>query len=287
MKQAFKSYAKINLSLDVLRKRPDGYHDLKSVMQSVSLCDEITLETGMQNGITISTNRAFLSANEKNIAYKAAELFYDETGIGRNLHIHIEKNIPVGAGLGGGSADAAAVLRGLNGMYENPLDNDKLLSLGLACGADVPFCQTGGTALAEGLGEILTPLPPMPECIILIAKPQMSISTKGVFESIDAQAIQMHPNTDGIIANLRAKNLSEIAVRVYNVFEDYVKPRYKELDKIKGIMLDCGALGSAMTGTGSAVFGIFTDEKPTNKAKTHLKRNKIQAYVTTPVNKLI
>ncbi|MBQ7718522.1 MAG: 4-(cytidine 5'-diphospho)-2-C-methyl-D-erythritol kinase [Clostridia bacterium] len=286
MKKTYKAHAKINLSLDVLRKRPDNYHDLKSVMQSMSLHDEITLETDTENGIEISTNRTFLATNEKNIAYKAADLFYTETGLSKNVHIHIKKNIPVGAGLGGGSSDAAAVLYGLNELYGDPLGRDKLLALGLACGADVPFCQTGGTCLAEGLGEILTPLSPIPECIILIAKPQMSISTKSVFEAIDTKAIQMHPNTDGIIDSLNSNNLSGIAVRVYNVFEDYVKPRYKELDKIKGVMLDCGALGSAMSGTGSAVFGIFTDEKAARKAANKLKRNKLQTFITYPVQQI-
>lgn len=284
MKSQLKAYAKINLSLDVISKRSDGYHDLKSVMQTVSLCDEITLEESDKGGIALTTNIAHLAEGSKNVAYKAADLFFRKTEIAPNLHIHIKKTVPIGAGLGGGSADAATVLRGLNKMYGCPLSKDDIMALGLECGADVPFCIMGGTALAEGLGDILTPLPSLPDCIILIAKPELSISTKTVFEAFDLKSMKTHPHTEGIIDNLNSGNLSEISVRLYNVFEESVRPIYKELDQIKGTMLDSGALGCAMTGTGSAVFGIFISETSAQKAKLTLEQNKIQAFVATPVS---
>ena len=281
--KTIRAYAKINLSLDIVGRRDDGYHLLKSVMQSVSLYDSVTVEKADGGEISVSTNLPYLATDRRNIAYLAAEYFLSEAGISEGIKINLEKNIPMGAGLGGGSADAAAVLRALNEIFNEPLSFDELLRIGLKCGADVPFCMTGGTCLAEGLGEILTPLPPLPPCHILIVKPKMSVNTKSAFSDYDKRESEMHPKTDEIIKSLNAANLYEICIRLYNVLENAVAPYYKELNKYKGIMLDCGALGSVMTGSGSAVFGIFTDKDRAKEALRRFKRMKIGSFLCEPV----
>lgn len=283
MTENLKAYAKINVTLDVVGKRPDGYHNLKSIMQTVSLYDEINLKTDDSGEITISVNWPYLVTDNRNIAYKAADLFFEKTGIKSGLSIDIHKNIPMGAGLGGGSADAAAVLTGLNKMFGNPLTYDALAKVGLMCGADVPFCLKKGTCLAEGLGEILTPLPPFPDCFILIAKPPISLGTKSVFEDLNIKNIKHHPNTDGVIEAIHDKNLFEISIRVYNVLEETVRERYRDLALYKGIMLENGALGAAMTGSGSAVFGIFNDKKLAENAAEIYKKLTVSAFFTKPL----
>lgn len=283
MTENLKAYAKINVTLDVVGKRPDGYHNLKSIMQTVSLYDEINLKTDDSGEITISVNWPYLVTDNRNIAYKAADLFFEKTGIKSGLSIDIHKNIPMGAGLGGGSADAAAVLTGLNKMFGNPLTYDALAKVGLMCGADVPFCLKKGTCLAEGLGEILTPLPPFPDCFILIAKPPISLGTKSVFEDLNIKNIKHHPNTDGVIEAIHDKNLFEISIRVYNVLEETVRERYRDLALYKGIMLENGALGAAMTGSGSAVFGIFNDKKLAENAAEIFKKLTVSAFFTKPL----
>ena len=201
----FKSYAKINLSIDVTCRRSDGYHDLKSIMQSVSLYDIITLKVG-EAGIKITNSLPFLPCDSRNIAYKAAMLFYDEAGILPEIGIDIQKNIPVGAGLGGGSSNAATVLLALNKIYSYPLSFETLIEIGKACGADVPFCMKGGTCLAEGIGDLLTPLPNMPDCSILLVKPSFSISTKAIFQALDLKNNTAHPDTAGIIKAIENNN---------------------------------------------------------------------------------
>lgn len=284
MKKNIRAYAKINLSLDVVGKRNDGYHLLKSVMQTVSLYDDVTVSKTDGNSICVTTNLPYLATDRRNIAYLAAEFFREKLGIRDGIEITIKKNIPMGAGLAGGSADAAAVLRALNDIYNFPLNKAELLETSLKCGADVPFCISGGTCLAEGLGEILTPLPSLPDCFILIIKPKMSISTKSAFSDFDKTESKMHPQTDEIIKNLHDGDLHEISVRLYNVLEHAVSPYYKELNKYKGIMLGCGALGSVMTGSGSAVFGIFSDREKAEKAHRKFSRMKINSYLTVPLN---
>ena len=284
MKKSIRAYAKINLSLDIVGRREDGYHLLKSVMQTVSLYDDVSVYKTDEGRISVTTNLPYLAADRRNIAYLAAELFLSGLGIHDGIRIDIKKNIPVGAGLAGGSADAAAVLRALNDIYGNALNEDELLNIGLKCGADVPFCLTGGTCLAEGLGEILNPLPPLTGCSILIVKPKMSINTKTAFSDFDKTESKMHPKTDEIIKGLREGNLHDISVRLYNVLEDAVAPYYKELGKYKGIMLGCGALGSVMTGSGSAVIGIFADKEKAKKALRKFRRIKISTFLTEPIN---
>ena len=282
--EKIRAYAKINLSLDIVGRRDDGYHLLKSIMQSVSLYDDVTVCKTEGDSITVATNLSYLATDRRNIAYLAADFFRKKLGIRDGIKINIKKRIPMGAGLAGGSADAAAVLRALNKIYDNPLKKNELSELGLMCGADVPFCLTGGTCLAEGLGEVLTHLPALPGCFILIAKPKMSISTKSAFGDFDKAASEMHPKTDEIIKGLHDGNLHEISVRLYNVLEDAVKSYYKELSKYKGIMLGCGALGSVMTGSGSAIIGIFTDKEKAEDAQKKFSRIKIKSFLTEPVN---
>ena len=283
MTENLKAYAKINITLDVVGKRPDGYHNLKSIMQTVSLYDEIDMKTDDSGEIIISVNWPYLVTDKRNIAYKAADLFFKKTGIRSGLSIGIHKKIPMGAGLGGGSADAAAVLTGLNKMFGNPLTYDALAEVGLMCGADVPFCLKKGTCLAEGLGEILTPLPSFPDCFILIAKPLISLSTKSVFEDLSIKNIKHHPNTDGVIEALHEKNLFGISIRVYNVLEETVRERYRDLDFYKGIMLENGALGAAMTGSGSVVFGIFDEKKLAQNAADKFNKLTVSTFITKPL----
>ena len=285
MRQSFRAYAKINISLDIVGRRENGYHDLKSIMQSVSLFDNITVENG-KDSISITSDCPYLVTDSRNIAFKAAELFFKTAEIDDGAHIHIEKNIPMGAGLGGGSTDGARVLRILNAMYENPLSEEQIEEIALMCGADVPFCLHGGTCLAEGLGEVLTPLASFPKCFILLAKPTLSVNTGAAFAEYDKNPAVHHPKTDEIIKNTEEGNLNEIAVRVFNVLEKTVGKTYKSLGIIKGTMLDSGALGTAMTGSGSAVFGIFGRRRDALEAKSKFEKMKtVSTYLTVPVER--
>lgn len=284
MKECFKAYAKINISLDVTQKRADGYHNLQSVMQAISLHDRVWIDTAFE-GIRIKTNLSYLPCDRRNIAFKAAELFFEEAKIPPCADIYIDKKIPMGAGLGGGSSDAAAVLLGLNKMFNYPLSAENLEKIGLSCGADVVFCMRGKTHLAEGVGEILTPLPPMPDCFIVIIKPSMSISTKTVFQNFSLESCDYHPDTDGIISCLEAGDISGIAIRSFNVLEKAVMPKYKDLPVFKSDLLSFGALGSCMSGSGSSVFGIFDSEENAKKAVNYFKETyKTFAFLAKPVN---
>lgn len=267
-----KAYAKLNISLDVSRPRPDGYHDMKMIMQSVSLCDDISITLKDEPGIFAECNLRYIPGNDKNLAVKAAKLFFDAAGIEGGAVIRIKKNIPVGAGMAGGSTDAAAVLRALERHFGNPLGKERLLELAAATGSDVPFCLIGGTALAEGRGEVLTPLASMPECTILICKPNFSISTPELFAALDRVRLRMHPDTDGIINALNEGSLRQICMRMFNVFECIHDRRMKDAAEIKSRMLDAGALGTVMTGTGSAVFGVFDQKEKAVEARPALER---------------
>jgi len=278
-----KAYGKVNLSIDVINKRHDGYHNLKSVMQSISIYDNVTLKLN-DGGIILDTNLSYLPKDSKNIAFKAAQLFYNEINKTPEISIEIDKGIPVGGGLGGGSADAAAVLYGLNILYDNPLSINKLLELGLLCGADVPFCLTGGTCLAEGLGEILTILPPIPNCFMLLVKPSFSLSTKKVFENLDLNKITEHPDTLGLINALHENKLYDICIRMFNVLEKAVDKDM--ISTYKNIMCENGALGSIMSGSGSTVFGVFETKEKAQIAEKYFKNLAVTTYIATPVSKV-
>lgn len=282
MKTQTRAYAKLNISLDVLKKRPDGFHDMRMIMATAGLWDDISIETGLGKS-SIQCNLKYLPRDSRNIALKAAELFYTKTGIENpGVSITIEKRIPVCAGLGGGSADAAAVLAAMNGLYKEPLETPALMELAGELGSDVPYCLLGGVALAEGRGERLTPLPPLPDCAIVICKPHSSNSTGAFFSRLDGCRITCHPDTAGLIAAIEAGELLSIARRMYNVFEDVLEKSSPCLE-IKNILIDKGAAGAVMSGTGTAVFGIFTDPDMAKSAFRHLKDTYEETFLCRPV----
>ena len=281
-----KSLAKINLGLDVLGRRENGYHDVRMVMQTIYLYDNVKLEKRQEEGIVVETNLFFLPADENNIAYKAAKLLFDEFELGGGLHIQLEKHIPVAAGLAGGSSNAAAVLVGMNRMYDLGLSQKELMERGVKLGADVPYCILRGTVLAEGIGEVLTPLPAMPKCYILIAKPGISVSTKAVYDKLDSKKIEEHPDIDGILEGLQEENLSKIAASMGNVLEKVTIEDYPIIEEIKDAMKAAGALNAMMSGSGPTVFGIFEDKTKAREAQQRIRQSKLagQVYVANVHN---
>lgn len=288
MEKKFYAYAKLNLTLDVLGKMENGYHAMKMVMQSVALCDDVRIRTAEGTGkISVSTNRSFLPCNNKNSAWKAAEQFLLASGItGYDVDIDIFKRIPVCAGMAGGSTDAAAVLRGLNEMFETGFSQEKLEKIGEKIGSDVPYCVAGGTVLAEGRGEKLTELSPLRKCPVVICKPGFPVSTPELFARIDCAKIKCRPDMDGMLAALSEDDLISVGRRVYNVFEDVLPSGKDDIQYIKNKMYDYCALGSAMTGTGSAVFGIFDDEQSAEAAYEDLRRRYDECFLTETVGKI-
>ena len=284
-KETVLARAKLNLTLDVLGKRPDGYHDLKMVMQSVALADTLTVETGTGEGLEVRTDLSFLPNNEKNLAAAAALAF--QTVTGRDLGgvaIAIEKRIPVCAGMGGGSSDAAAVLRSLERMLGTGQDLAALAGIGERVGSDVPYCVLGGTALAEGRGEVLTPLSALPHCHVVICKPAFSISTPELFRAVDGVRLRCRPDTDGVLAALEAGDLGGVARRMYNVFEDVLPPRQRaEVAAIRSALVQHGALGANMSGTGPTVFGLFDDADRARSAWEELRQTYRDVFLTETV----
>lgn len=256
-----KALAKINLGLDVLGRRDNGYHDVRMVMQTIYLYDNVTLTRTEEPGIQVETNLSYLPVDENNIAYKAAKLLIDEFDIREGVHIKLEKRIPVAAGMAGGSSNAAAVLVGINRMFDLGLSQSELMERGVSLGADVPYCVMRGTALAEGIGEKLSSLPSMPRCYILVAKPAISVSTKWVYETLDAKEIVEHPDIDGLLQGLKEQDLSKIASSMGNVLESVTIERYPIIETIKDAMKEAGALNTMMSGSGPTVFGIFDNRK--------------------------
>lgn len=285
-KLELKALGKINLGLDILGRRENGYHDVRMVMQTVYLYDKVTLEKTREPGIEICTNLGFLPVNENNIAYKAADLMIREFGIQEGMRITLEKHIPVAAGMAGGSSNAAAVLFGMNRMFSLGLSEEELKNRGVTLGADVPYCIMRGTVLAEGIGEILTPLPAMPKCYVLIAKPPLSASTKTVYEKIDEEGILWHPDIDGILAGLNEGNLEKIAGSMGNVLEQVMLKDYPVLNQIKDTMKQAGAMNAMMSGSGPTVFGIYESRSTAKAAAERLRNTGLvkQAYVTNVHN---
>ena len=256
------------------------------VMQTIYLYDNVKLEKRQEEGIVVETNLFFLPADENNIAYKAAKLLFDEFELGGGLHIQLEKHIPVAAGLAGGSSNAAAVLVGMNRMYDLGLSQKELMERGVKLGADVPYCILRGTVLAEGIGEVLTPLPAMPKCYILIAKPGISVSTKVVYDKLDSKKIEEHPDIDGILDGLQEENLSKIAAAMGNVLEKVTIEDYPIIEEIKDAMKAAGALNAMMSGSGPTVFGIFEDKTKAREAQQRIRQSKLagQVYVANVHN---
>ena len=278
-----KAYAKLNISLDVTEKRNDGYHNMVMVMQSVSLCDDISICLDQSGRIKARSNFRFIPSDERNLAVKAAARFLRELGdTTTGAEISIRKHIPVGSGMGGGSSDAAAVLRALNRMYGSPFSMEKLTALGAEVGSDVPFCIRGGTALAKGRGELLSPLPPLPPCCFVICKPPFSISTPELFRKLDGVSSRHHPDTAGILEGVEKGDLVRICRRMYNVFEEVDDRRMRSVREIKSSLLDHGALGAVMTGSGSAVFGVFADETKAFFAEKHISNEHLFSCLAHP-----
>lgn len=283
MKQIeLKALAKINLGLDVLGKRENGYHDVRMIMQSIYLYDEVKIERTETPGIDVQTNLFFLPAGEGNIAYKAAAMLIEEFGLTEGVKITLNKHIPVAAGMAGGSSNAAAVLFGMNLLFELKLTKEELMERGVKLGADVPYCIMRGTVLAEGIGEELTVLPSMPKCFVLIAKPPISVSTKVVYEALDAKEIVEHPDIDGIMEGLERGDLRRIADCMGNVLEDVTVPMHPVIDEIKKEMMAAGALNAMMSGSGPTVFGLFESKTAARKAQERIRKKALakQVYVT-------
>ncbi len=277
--------AKLNLSLDVLSRREDGYHDLRMVMQTVDLADTLRLTETEGTRLQVSTDLRYLPRDERNLAAAAARQFWRATGLAeRGLSIQIEKAIPVCAGMGGGSADAAAVLHALNRLTGLDLPVERLAQIGAQVGSDVPYCVLGGTALAEGRGERLTPLPPLPACHLVVCKPPFPVSTPELFARIDCRKIRRRPDTPGILAALEAGDLTGVARRLYNVFEDVLAGHQGgKIAEIESALISCGALGASMSGTGPTVFGIFDREDRARDAYQALHTRYTDVFLTRAV----
>ncbi len=286
-KLEMKALAKINLGLDVIGRRDNGYHDVRMVMQTIYLYDNVTLEKTEEPGIQLKTNLSYLPVDEKNIAYKAAKLLMDEFAIREGVKIILEKRIPVAAGMAGGSSNAAAVLVGMNRLFQLNLSEQELMERGVNLGADVPYCVMRGTVLAEGIGEILTPLAPLPKCYILVAKPGISVSTKVVYEKLDSHEIEDHPDIDGLIEGLDAGDLKQVASTMGNVLERVTIDDYPIIEEIKTMMKKHGALNAMMSGSGPTVFGIFEEKHVAKQAMQKIREAGLakQCYVVNVHNK--
>ena len=278
-----KAYGKINLGLDVLGKREDGYHEVRMIMQTVGLYDKIDLYLKETPGITVETNLYYLPVNENNLVYKAAKLLMDEFHINHGVTIHLKKFIPVSAGMAGGSSDAAAVLFGVNKMFNLGLSMEDLMKRGVKIGADVPYCVMRGTALAEGIGEKLTSLPGVPMCYVLIGKPGINVSTKFVYGNLHLDEVTEHPDIDGMVEAIRNHDLYGITDRMGNVLESVTCPAYPVIDEIKAQMMKNGAVNAMMSGSGPTVFGIFDDPDKAEFARDQLKISGLskQIFLTT------
>jgi len=259
-KIALKAYGKVNLGLDVVRKREDGYHDLNMVMQTVSVYDCLEICKTAEPGIKLKTNHEDLDVNEDNLIYKAAKTLMDEFQIKEGVSIDLDKNLPISAGMAGGSSDCAATLKGINSLFELGLSDDALRERGMRLGADVPYCIMGGTVSAKGIGDILTPIGPSPQCHVLIVKPPVYMTTKSVYESLDLEQIKKHPDIQGIIDAINDQDLERMAGKLENVLEIVTFKRFPVVKQIKEHMKELGALGAIMSGSGPTVFGLFENE---------------------------
>lgn len=283
---SLKALAKINLGLDVVRRREDGYHEVRMVMQTIHLFDRLDIEKTKEPGIAIRSNLPYVPTNESNLVYKSAKLLMDEFDIQEGVSVNLMKRIPVSAGMAGGSTDAAAMLYGMNQMFGLGLSRKALMERGVKIGADVPYCLMRGTALAEGIGEKLTQLPPMVKCPVLIAKPQIAVSTKFVYENLKLDENTVHPDIRQLVKDIKKKDLSAIASHMGNVLESVTIPEYPIIAQIKEQMMESGAINSMMSGSGPTVFGLFEDEETARKAYQDMLRSGLakQVYVTSIYN---
>lgn len=277
-----KAYAKVNISLDVVGKREDGYHLLKMIMQNIDLFDEITINS-IDSDIKLGCNKAYIPLDNRNLAYKAAELFINEYNVNKGVEIYIKKNIPVCAGLAGGSTDAAAVLRGMRDIYKPEISDKELMTLALKIGADVPYCILGGTALCEGIGEIITKLMPFRNKIMVLVKPTFGVSTKEVYSKLDINKIVKHPRTMKIVKAMEDNDLKFIGDNLKNVLENVTVRKYRIISEIKRQMLHAGALGALMSGSGPTVFALFDNMLYAQNCYDLMKKKFKEVYITRTV----
>lgn len=276
-----KAYAKINLGLDVIGRLENGYHEVKMVMQTVDIYDVLTLKK-IPQGIVVTTDNGELPTDDNNLIYKSAKLMIERYNIQEGVSVYLEKNIPIAAGMAGGSTDAAATFWGMNELFELGASMQELQVLGVKVGADVPYCIMGGTALAEGIGEKLSPLPTPPECVLLVAKPDINVSTKYVYEHLDAEGVESHPDIDGMTEALAGKDLQGIVSRLGNVLENVTVKKHPIIADIKECMLEYGAMGSLMSGSGPTVFGIYEKREDAERALEYIRNKEMakQVFVT-------
>lgn len=274
--------AKINLGLDVLRRREDGYHEVKMVMQTVGICDRLDFVKLSENCIRVSTNKEELPCDEHNLIYRAAKLMKETYGILEGVSIRLEKNIPIAAGMAGGSTDAAATIHGMDRLFELGLSLEEKQKLGVKIGADVPYCLMGGTALSEGIGEVLTALPSVPEAFLVVAKPDINVSTKFVYENLHANSLTDHPDIDGMVESIRRGDLEGITRRMENVLETVTVKHYPIIEEMKEFLKEQGAMNALMSGSGPTVFGIFKKEETAKAAYEAMLRRGFtdQVYLT-------
>lgn len=280
-----KSYGKINLGLDVLRRREDGYHEVRMIMQTVGLYDLLTMKKIKDDKIQMTCNLTFLPTDERNLVYKAVKLMKDKYHIKDGVEINLNKRIPVAAGMAGGSSNCAAALKGMNQLFDLGLSIDELCEIGVTLGADVPYCIWGGTALSEGIGEKLSRVDAMPECYILIAKPGISVSTAFVYQNLNLSGLAKHPDIDGMLECLRTQDLKGICDRLENVLETVTIKEYPIIEEVKKHLMDQGAMGALMSGSGPTIFAIFQDKKTADNALKSLRsiEDIKQAYVVRPI----
>ena len=281
-KISINAMAKINLGLDVLRRRENGYHDVKMVMQTVNIYDTLEFVKLQESKIVVKTDTMELPTDENNLIYKATKLLFEKCGVTQGVEITLTKRIPIAAGMAGGSTDAAAALVGINKLFELNLSMDELKEIGVKIGADVPYCIEGGTALSEGIGEILTKLHDAPDCFVVVAKPEISVSTKYVYENLHANELKYHPDIDGMVEAIQKKDLDGVCKRMENVLETVTETKYPIISELKKMLKDAGAENSLMSGSGPTVFAIFKEEETANKALEIVKNSGLakQSFVT-------
>ena len=274
-----RALAKINLGLDVTGKREDGYHEVRMVMQTIQMYDQLEIKESKEPGIRLTTNLLFLPCNDGNLVYKAAKLLMDEFDIRQGVDMNLTKFIPVAAGMAGGSSDAAAALVGINRMFQLGLTKRQLMERGVQIGADVPYCVMRGTALAEGIGEKLTRITQVPDCFVLIGKPGINVSTKAAYESLQLDKISSHPDIDGMIGDIERGDLLAMTQKMGNVFEPGIIEKYPVIGEIKALMESHGALKAMMSGSGPTVFGIFDDREKMEAAAEVLRESRLAKTV--------
>lgn len=280
--------AKVNLALDVVGKRENGYHDVRMIMQTLNLYDTLTMERNKTGEIILKTNIPYLPVDENNLVYRAVSLIKEQYQIPDGITVDLKKKIPVAAGMAGGSSDCAAALKGMNRLFDLHLNENDLMGIGVSIGADVPYCIMEGTALSEGIGEILTPLPPMPQCPVLIVKPPFHVSTRYVYDHLNLESLRRHPDVDGMIKDLHSRNLNGISEKLGNVLENVTILKYPMIAEIKHSMLELGAMNALMSGSGPTVFGLFEEYDKAQKASRWFKQSDptLKIFVTDFYNHL-